>query len=418
MTARDLHAPLHDLTVGFLIDRWEPERGGAERSLAGFAAWLAQRGTRVLAFARTASSTAPGEFARVRAGGLTRSGRERRLAERLVRAADEAGCDVTIGIRHLSRVDVYWPHGGAWLPSLAARAAARGEPCVDARELVRGRFATFRDFERELCRGGARFIVCVSRLVEDEFAAEYPGARERLVRIENGVDLERFSPQRRATLGMALRAELGLGPRLGLERALGLGLGEADVLSLADSSREPLLAFVAREPELKGLETALHALARLATRPWRLVVAGPKSCGRWQRLARELGLDSRIVWRRDVDAAALLCAADLCLAPTFRDTSGLVILEALASGTPVITTANAGAADVLTAPEHGVVLPRAGDPGALAAALAARLDAPAPPRERVREAVAGRDAARTFERLGELVQRAATAARERRGAAD
>lgn len=406
MTARDLHAPLHDLTVGFLIDRWEPERGGAERLLAGFAEWLEQRGARVLVFARSASSGhgAPGEFVRVRSGGLARAARERRLAERLVRAADDAGCDVTIGIRHLSRVDVYWPHGGAWLPSLAARAAARGEPNADARELVRGRFRTFLDFERELCRGGARSIVCVSRLVEDEFAREYPEARERLVRIENGVDLERFSPRRRATLGAALRRELGL--------------GEADLLARGESPREPLLAFAAREPELKGLETALCALGRLAARPWRLVVAGPKSFGRWRRLARELGLDSRIVWRRELDAAALWSAADLCLAPTFRDTSGLVILEALASGTPVITTAHAGAADVLTAPEHGVVLPRAGDAAALAAALAARLDAPAPPRERVRDAVAGHAAAHTFERLGELVRRSATAATRPRGAAE
>ncbi|MCC6407914.1 MAG: glycosyltransferase family 4 protein [Planctomycetes bacterium] len=362
---------LHELTVGFLIDRWEPARGGAERALARFARHLLGRGARVLAFAERADADAPGEHVRVRTRGLTRVARERRLAERLVAAAESARCDVTIGVRHLSRVDVFWPHGGALVPALRARELARGG---DPERAVRGRFRAFLEFERELLGGGARRVVCVSRLVEREFELAYPTSRARLVRVDNGVDLERFRPTLRATLGAATRRELALDG--------------------------PLIAFAARDPELKGLATLLAALARLRDRPWGLVVAGPRSPARWQRLARELGLAERVAWRAELDPAALWTAADVCAAPTFRDTSGLVILEALACGTPVITTAAAGAAELVVRREQGTVLPRPGDADALAAALAERIEAaragsrgdvdPEAERELVRSAVLGR----------------------------
>lgn len=374
----------HDLTVGFLIDRWEPARGGAERALAALARHLGARGARVLAFAERAAPDAPGELVHVRTRGLTRVGRELRLAERLVRAARDARCQVTLGLRHLPSVDVYWPHGGALRPALEARARARGR---DPSRALRGRFRAFLELERALMRGGARRVVCVSGLVEDELAREYPEARERLVRVENGVDLARFTPANRATLGLELRRELGI--------------------------EGPLIGFAAREPELKGLATLLAALERLRERPWRLVVAGPKSLGRWRRLARGLGLAERVVWRHELDPAALWSAADLCAAPTFRDTSGLVILEALASGTPVVTTACAGAADVLHDPAQGSVLTLAGDVEALAAALdqrlGARLATHGPDRERVRDAVRGRDAERWLARLAEVVRECAVA---------
>ncbi|MCE9596048.1 MAG: glycosyltransferase family 4 protein [Planctomycetes bacterium] len=365
----------HELTVGFLIDRWEPARGGAERALADLARHLITRGARVLAFAERASADAPGEFVRVRTWGMRGPGRERRRAERLVAAAELARCEVTIGIRHLSRVDLYWPHGGALEPALRAREIARGR---DPKRAVRGRFRGFLEFERELLAGGARRVVCVSKLVEDEFRRAYPDAAPRLCRVDNGVDLARFRIENRATLGAALRRELEVG------------------------DDEPLIAFAAREPELKGLATLLDALAELRDRPWCLVAAGAKHFVPWRRRAFVRGLRERIVWHRDVDPVALWSAADLCAAPTFRDTSGLVILEALASGTPVVTTTAAGAAEAIVEDAQGrVVAP--GDPAALANALRELLDRRTLDRERVRAAVLERGLDSKLDELAAIV---------------
>ena len=324
-------------TIAFLLDRWEPSRGGAERAMSAFAAYLERRGHRVLAVAERHTPGAPGIPIVVRSFGLTRSGLERRRARALVQAAREAGAQLTIGCRHLRECDLYWPHGGVHAATLAQRDRARGV----APGPLRGRHAQFAEFERELVAGGAHRIVCVSELVRQEFLEHWPASRERLVVIENGIDLERFSPARRAGAGADLRRRLQAGPRT------------------------CVVAFIGRNPELKGLPTLLDALARLAAdgeRDW-LVAATDGEAVTPSAAVRER-------WRPcgESDVADLLGAADVLAHPTWRDTSGLVLLEALASGIPVVTTRAAGAC-VHVAPGAGVVLDTPGDVPALAQAL-------------------------------------------------
>ena len=64
--------------------------------------------------------------------------------------------------------------------------------------------------------------------------------------------------------------------------------------------------------------------------------------------------------------------ADVLVFPTLSDGFGMVVAEALAHGLPVITTDQAGAADLVT-PDNGVIVPAA-DPSALAEALRWCLD--------------------------------------------
>ena len=137
------------MRVGFLIDRWQPERGGAERALAALAEHLERQGHEVLAFGLYGprpDHPAPGHFERVSVPAwthLSRGARERALGAALIAGAADAGCDVTIGVRHLPRVDLYWPHGGSHAANLVALAKARavakavvkGQPLPDLAEL-------------------------------------------------------------------------------------------------------------------------------------------------------------------------------------------------------------------------------------------------------------------------------------------
>lgn len=368
------------LRVGFLIDRWQPSRGGAERALAQWAGHLEEQGHEVHAFAARGplrEERAPGRLHVVRAGrfALTRGARERMFSEAGRVAARAVGCDVTVGVRHLRSVDLYWPHGGSHARSVAAWREARAwsagaVPVTCAPVALTGRHRAFVAFERELLDGGeARAVACVSDLVARELREDFPASRERLILAPNGVDLEKFHPRER------------------------------------DES-VPLLAFVARQPVLKGLPVLFAALARSRHVPWTLVVAGPRDTRTWERAARAAGLDPhRVRVVRDVDSAALLAAADVCVLPTWRDTSGLVVLEALASGTPVITTARAGACDVIQ-PHAGTVLAEPGDVEALAAALStwiARVRDRAVDREAVRACVAHRGLAPWLGRLEALL---------------
>jgi glycosyltransferase involved in cell wall biosynthesis len=313
--------------VAFLIDRWQPRRGGAERALAQFAHHLEERGHEVLAFGvrgPAGDEHPPGRFVRVASRGLGRVARERHLGEALLAAAEAEDCDATVGVRHLPRVDLYWPHGGAH----AATLAALGKPCT-------GRHATFVELERGLLEGGrARAVACVSELVLEELARHYPACVERLHLAPNGVDLERFRPAERD----AARARLG---------AL---LGWPDAV--------PRLSFVARHPRPKGIELCFDALAALEERPWRLLIAGPAGRGRWLRMARARGLPrARIAVVERVDSLDLAAGVDLHLAPSRRDPCPLAVLEAVAAGTPALVSEAVGAADGVLSGVGGEVLP-------------------------------------------------------------
>ena len=367
------------LTVAFLIDRWEPERGGAERALASLAEHLGGRGHRVLAFARRASPGAPGEFRAVATGGWSRKARERALARALSSAAREAGADVTIGMRHLEEVDVFWPHAGAHARGLEAREAARqreprspvlGDSPEDEAADPRGRHALFCELERQLCEGGgARRIVCVSKLVALELTELYPACAARLVLVPNGIDLARFSLQARAVHRATLRAQLGV------------------------SAATPLVAFLAHDAELKGLPTLLDALVAQSRTDVHLLLAGPRPLAKWQRRAERALSAARVHAFESIDAVQALSAADVLAHPTWRDTSGLVLLEAQALGTPVITTRRAGDAPLVREGISGSVLDEAGDAQALADALSLWLErarSDTIDRQAVRAAVAGR----------------------------
>jgi UDP-glucose:(heptosyl)LPS alpha-1,3-glucosyltransferase len=364
------------LKVGILIDRWEPERGGAERALDDLARWLTERRFDVHVFAREAILPPPGTFHAVKSGRWrleTRGTAERRLGEALVLAAESERCDVTIGVRHVPRADLYWPHGGSHWAALHGVRCARARSLLDPAEVrPTGRHRVFLDLEREVVAdGGARRVACVSQLVQAEFAQLYPGATDRLRLVPNGVDTERFHPRERAQAGARLRAELEI------------------------DERTPLLTLGARNAVLKGLPALIDALVPLQSRPWRLLVAGPRERGPWMSHARDAGLDvSRITIASDVDPVALASAADLCVLPSWRDSCGLVVLEALSSGTPVVTTRLCGAAEAIGSESVGRVIDHPGDVAALGEAIAHgldRVDGDSIDRSVIREAVRGRE---------------------------
>lgn len=129
----------------------------------------------------------------------------------------------------------------------------------------------------------------------------------------------------------------------------------------------------------KGLEVLLRALALLPGARLRVGGTGVES-ERYRRLAAELGLAARVDFLGLVPEAALqsfYAACDLFALPSTdarQEGFGLVLLEAMACGRPVLTTPVAGVATAVAAAGAGWVVP-AGDVEATAAALRAAGDA-------------------------------------------
>lgn len=180
-------------------------------------------------------------------------------------------------------------------------------------------------------------IVAVSELVRSQLAAcGVPGAR--VVTITNGVDTAEFRP------GEARRLAFGLP-----ERAV-IGLFAGD---LKDSR--------------KNLDTVLRALAAVPS--LHLAVAGQHEGTPWPSLVAQLGIADRVHFlgfQRDMPG--LMRSVDLFVFPSRYEACSLVLLEALASGLPVVTARSAGGAEMIE-PGEGIVLSDSEDLGALAAAL-------------------------------------------------
>jgi D-inositol-3-phosphate glycosyltransferase len=205
--------------------------------------------------------------------------------------------------------------------------------------------------EIRIAAGADRIVA--SNLVERADLVWHVGADPARVRvIPCGVDVELFRPRSRA----AARARLGL-------------------------EAEHVLLFVGRLTPIKGLETLLRSLAVLrsdglaAARLTVLVVGGTKGDSNdgahLHRLAQDLGLCAWVDFRGPQPQEALpdyYAASDLCLMPSRYESFGMVALEAMASGVPVIASRAGGLAVTVQDGATGRLVPE-GDVAALARAV-------------------------------------------------
>ena len=192
---------------------------------------------------------------------------------------------------------------------------------------------------------GADGFVAISRPIEEELVSA-GASPARVFRVENGVDLRRFRP-----------AEPG--ERVRVRAAFGIPPGV------------PLVACLGRLSPEKGVDVLLRALPSLrarvpGTRLW-LVGDGP-SRPALEALALELGLGGAVHFAGAVeDPAPAWRAADVAVLPSHTEGLPLALLEAMASGIPVVATAVGGTPEVLDDSSGTLVEP--GHPEALAGAL-------------------------------------------------
>ncbi|MBW2123039.1 MAG: glycosyltransferase family 4 protein, partial [Deltaproteobacteria bacterium] len=140
-----------------------------------------------------------------------------------------------------------------------------------------------------------------------------------------------------------------------------------------------VLLFAGNNYRLKGLEPLLQALVLLrewfADRPFLLLIVGRGRIGRYERMARRLGVSGLTRFLGPVKGMERFYAAsDIYVHPTFYDSCSLTVLEALASGLPVVTSRFNGAADAITSERAGRILDDPGDVDDLARSIAYYFD--------------------------------------------
>jgi glycosyltransferase involved in cell wall biosynthesis len=191
---------------------------------------------------------------------------------------------------------------------------------------------------------------------------------ERVVEMPNGVDTDVFAPGSDAS---------------GLRDSLGIP---------EDAVIAAFVATLDRAHHFKRLDVAVEALARAGDVRLHLIVAGDGELRpQFEAQARAAGLEDRVHFLGRIphaDLPRVLRAADLFLLTTEPPESfGIVLIEAMACGLPVIATEYPGVRAVVDQDANGLVVPRA-DAAAVAAAM--RRLAEAGPEERRRLGAAGR----------------------------
>ncbi len=201
--------------------------------------------------------------------------------------------------------------------------------------------------ERLLAQGADR-IICASQSEYETLLDQYQTPPSRIMSIPCGVDTERFRP-------------LG---RTRARRILGLPF---------DS---PLALFVGRLDRLKGIDILLQATAEVQT-DFRLLLIGgdakdAKHKAELQQMAADLGITDRILFLDAVphDTIPLYYnAADVCVVPSYYESFGMVALEAMACGIPVVASRVGGLQETVRDGQTGFLVPWRSP-----SALAARLD--------------------------------------------
>ena len=187
--------------------------------------------------------------------------------------------------------------------------------------------------------------IAVSRPIIETFEPLFPGGRWEI--IPNGVDTELFRPLRPGEAAPAGPPRILFVGRFDPRNALDVLLDAAAILR--DQGREFVVQVVGDGP----------------TRPL------------YERQARRLGLWERVEWHglRLDERPARYREATIFAAPCTLASFGVVLLEALASGAPIVAADNIGFRQVLRDDMPGTMVPPR-DPAALAAALGALLDDP------------------------------------------
>jgi D-inositol-3-phosphate glycosyltransferase len=158
--------------------------------------------------------------------------------------------------------------------------------------------------------------------------------------IPGGVDLEHFAPRPQAWA----RQQIGV------------------------AADERVLLFVGRIQRLKGLDILVQALARLEEPRARLLIVGGQAdtesesheIARLQQLVARLGVGERVTFVGPVAHERLplyYAAADVTVMPSSYESFGLVAVESLACGTPVVATRVGGLTSIVRDGETGFLVP-------------------------------------------------------------
>ena len=234
--------------------------------------------------------------------------------------------DLVIGFNKMPGLDVYYAADSCY------EEKARSQRSWLYRQLPRYRH--FSRFEKAVFgRDSNTGIMMISEVQLPCFEQHYGTQRERMVFLPPGISRDRVIPHDWKDVRRSLRVEFNVG------------------------EDEKLILMVGSGFIKKGVKRAIYAVRSLPfelRNKTRMFVVGEDNPGPFERLIRLLGLGGqiKILNGRD-DIPRFMQGADLLLHPATDENAGIVLIESLVAGLPVIVTDNCGYAHYVVEAEMG-----------------------------------------------------------------
>lgn len=201
-------------------------------------------------------------------------------------------------------------------------------------------------FDRAVCHiekagimnPGKPLILPVSSMGKNELQALFPIPDNRLQVIHPGITVKRYLEPDPAQCRHEIRQRHALQPD--------------DVVAL----------FVGMNFDLKGLDRIMQSIAAFTGQGNRhpalkLLVVGNGDFKKYAKLSRDLGIEKRVVFAGERQAVErYFLASDFFALMSHMDSFGIVVLEAMASGLPVIISDTVGARDVVEPGKTGFII--------------------------------------------------------------
>jgi UDP-glucose:(heptosyl)LPS alpha-1,3-glucosyltransferase len=205
--------------------------------------------------------------------------------------------------------------------------------------------------EKKLVREGkCKKFIAVSNLTRDIFLQEYNIDPQRVTVIHPGVDLNDYATADKRSTRADIRTEYGF------------------------SSGEPIILFASMNFEIKGLDAIMLSLAKLKAKQhsFKLLVAGKGNVRKYTQMAREADIADDVVFTGMLSKEKLIrlyLASDMYIMLSKFDTFGMVVLEAMAAGLPVIISSHVGAKDIVQEGENGFIITDTSDADCIASKI-------------------------------------------------
>lgn len=318
------------MIVAFCLYKYFPF-GGLQRDFMRIAQTVAQRGHHVRVYTQSWEGECPADFELilVPVKSRTNHGRNAEYYSWVQKHLGSNPVDRIIGFNKMPGLDVYYAADVCY--------AEKVEQEKGILYRLTSRYRHYSAFERETFEHGkaTQLLMLTDKQIAD-FKKHYHTETERFYTLPPGIYPDRKYSSQPADCRQRFRQKNGI------------------------AETQYLLLQIGSDFTRKGVDrsiTALSALPDGLRSQTLLFVVGQDKPRKFEALAEKLGVQANVRFfsgRNDV--AELMASADLLLHPAYQEAAGIVLLEAITAGLPVLTTAVCGYAHYIADANCGVVI--------------------------------------------------------------